>query len=223
MYTSFKQAVTNHLLDLPEVRETIQNGGPVDIASREVEKFRAERRIFDELVNAELTFMPKEDGPEDRKAAPSESEEEEGSPAIKSENQKTASKSRARGKPPKMVPEPAEEEDQVIILSKINLENERIKEERKIAHDQAKAVVKALVEYQKSCQETVKYLFNTNVMSKSIISGLDSIMGEHEEEKHYIPGYGPAPSREDILNTRDDGRRRYDVARREEFILQMKC
>jgi hypothetical protein len=36
VYTSFKQAVTNHLLDLPEVRETIQNGGPVDIASREI-------------------------------------------------------------------------------------------------------------------------------------------------------------------------------------------
>jgi len=50
MFTSFKQAVTNHLLDLPEVRETIQNGGPVDIASREIEKFKAERRIFNELV-----------------------------------------------------------------------------------------------------------------------------------------------------------------------------
>ncbi len=32
VFTSFKQAVTNHLLDIPEVCETIQNGGPVDIA-----------------------------------------------------------------------------------------------------------------------------------------------------------------------------------------------
>ena len=55
-------------------------------------------------------------------------------------------------------------------------------------------------------------------MSKSIINGLDSVMGEHEEIKHYIPGYGPPPSREDIVNTRDDGRRRYDVARERGYI-----
>ena len=46
VFTSFKQAVSNHLLDMPEVRETIQNGGPVDTASRETEKFKAERRIL---------------------------------------------------------------------------------------------------------------------------------------------------------------------------------
>ena len=41
VFTSFKQAVTNHLLDMPEVRETtIQNDGPVDVASREIEKFK---------------------------------------------------------------------------------------------------------------------------------------------------------------------------------------
>ena len=42
VYTSFKQAVANHLLDMPEVRETIQTGRPVDIAGREVERFQAE-------------------------------------------------------------------------------------------------------------------------------------------------------------------------------------
>jgi hypothetical protein len=218
VYTSFKQAVTNYLLDQPKVRETIQNGGPVNIASRDVEKFKVERRIFNELVSSELTSLPEEDGQEDRKAAPYEQEDDEDSSAIKIEDPKPATKAKARGKAPKLARDLAEEETQATMFSKLNLENERVKEERKIAHEQAKDVVKALVEYQKNCQETVKTLFNTSVMSKSIISGLDSVMGEHEEAKHYIPGYGPLPSREDIVNTRDDGRRRYDVARERGYI-----
>ena len=95
IYTSFKQAVTNHLLDLPEVRETIQNGGPVDIASREIEKFKAERRIFNELVASELTFLPEEDGLEDRKAAPYESKDDESSSAVKIEDRKPPPKAKA--------------------------------------------------------------------------------------------------------------------------------
>ena len=42
VFTSFKQAVSNHLLDMPEVRETIQTGRPVDIAAREIQRFQAE-------------------------------------------------------------------------------------------------------------------------------------------------------------------------------------
>ena len=133
--------MTNHLLDLPEVRETIQNGGPVDIASREIEKFRAERRIFNELVASELTPLPEEDGQEDRKAAPYEQEDDEDSSAIKMEDPKPAPKSKARGRAPKLGRDPAEEETQTAMFSKFTLENERVKEDRKIAHEQAKAVV----------------------------------------------------------------------------------
>ena len=95
---------------------------------------------------------------------------------------------------------------------------ERLKEERKIAHDQAKTVVKALIEYQRNCQEAVKEIFNPRVMSKSIINGIDSIIGEDEEARHYIPGYGPPPSLGMPMNTNDDGRRRYDVARERGYI-----
>ena len=58
-------------------------------------------------------------------------------------------------------------------------------------------------------------------MRKSIINGIDSIMGEHEELRHYIPGYGPPPSPGTPMNTKDDGRRRYDVARERGYICAL--
>ena len=35
---------------MPEVRETVQTGTPVDIAAREIQRFQAEQRYFNAIV-----------------------------------------------------------------------------------------------------------------------------------------------------------------------------
>ena len=55
-------------------------------------------------------------------------------------------------------------------------------------------------------------------MSKSIINGIDSTLGEHDEERHYVPGYGAPRLPWAPMDTKDDRRRRYDVARERGYI-----
>ena len=221
VYTSFKQAVSNHLLDMPEVRETIQTGRPVDIAAREIRRFQAEQRLFHMFVTNLQTH--EEDlalGFNNLTTIPDEAEEETGQPRG-NQPRNAAAKDTVKGRgrtPPNQKATVEKDASETRFNVPQTQADDRAKEDRKIALDQAKAVVKALIEYQKDCQEAVKSLFNTTVLSKSIITGIDSILGEHDKERHFVAGYGPPPSPEDPAVTKDNGRRRYAVARARGYI-----
>ena len=212
VFTSFKQAVSNHLLDMPEVRETVQTGRPVDIAGREIERFQAEQRFFREIISRDFMSLEDEGQNAEFGSAAAENEDQ----AAQAGKSGGAKKQGPRGTRPEKIPsdkDPAENK-----TSQNTMLEERLKEERKMAHEQAKAVVKALIQYQRNCQEAVKEIFNPSIMSKSIINGIDSILGEHDEERHHVPGYGTPGLPGAPPDTKDNGRRRYDVARERGYI-----
>ena len=80
VFTSFKQAVSNHLLDMLEVRETIQTGRPVGIAAREIQRFQAEQRLFHVFVTRDLQTLEEDlsSGIENLATIPEEVENESG-------------------------------------------------------------------------------------------------------------------------------------------------
>ena len=197
---------------MPEVRETVRTGRPVDIAGREIERFQAEQRFFREIISRDFLSLEDEGQSVEYSSAPGEHEDQT-APSGKAGG---AKKQGSRGVRTERIP--SDKEAAELKTPQPPFSEERLKEERKMAHEQAKAVVKALIQYQRNCQEAIKEIFNPSVMSKSIINGIDSILGEHDEERHYVPGYGAPRLPGAPMDTKDNGRRRYDVAKERGYI-----
>jgi hypothetical protein len=103
---------------------------------------------------------------------------------------------RSKSKPSKATSQADEPEEKATPLATIPEERayqsliEERREERKLAHEKAKIVMKALAAYENDCISAAKTVLNTQVISKGILQELDSMMGEHEESLHFIGGYG---------------------------------
>jgi hypothetical protein len=92
---------------------------------------------------------------------------------------------------------------------------------RKQIHEQAKAVVKAIVGHRQNCQQAIKLIFNEKVLSRSILIELSSRLGEWDEACHSVKGYDPAikyTQREDDKNHPDNRRRRFDVVKERGYL-----
>ena len=163
-YTAFKEALLTRFLDSPEVYYTIKTGKTAQIESQMRARFVYEQRIaqgYSDELEKDLT----DEEPTGAELASAEEVTKER--ALKQE------RATRRGVSKKTAPEPAGEGElyatqsealnrtEVLTKKPSSEFSERKQAElRKQIHEQARAVVKAIVEHRQSCQQAIKLIFN---------------------------------------------------------------